>query len=414
MSFSLCSRLFHGFTSVFLLLIAALRADTSVVSSPDELEQALRRARPGDTIRLRPGTYRESVYVENLAGERDKPITVCGEDPDNPPVFDGVRSALHLSRVRYVTLRHLAVKGATANGINIDDGGRKNEPSHHVVLEDLTVSETGPTGNRDALKLSGVDHFVVRRCRLTGWGGSGIDMVGCHQGVVESCRFEGMSGFSQSNAVQMKGGTSDILVQANHFQSVGQRSVNIGGSTGLDYFRPEAGDYEATRIEVAGNRFEGSLAPINWVTTKGGWVHHNTIIHPEKWVARILQENTDARFKPSGDGLFEKNVVVTDQRVRTFVNVGGNTAPESFVFRDNAWFTDSPRRPTLPVDERGGRHAQIDDAFDLERALAEQAEAERGAAAYALQKPDWMAWSETEAAATAAEPLFQCDFEAGD
>ena len=90
------------------------------------------------------------------------------------------------------------------NGINIDDAGDKTKPAHGILIEDCSISDIGPRGNFDALKMSGVDRFLVRRCKFSGWGGSGIDMVGCHDGKVEDCQFTGKDGFSQSNAVQMK------------------------------------------------------------------------------------------------------------------------------------------------------------------------------------------------------------------
>ena len=141
-------------------------------------------------------------------------------------------------------------------------------------------------------------------------------------------------------------------------------------STGLQYFRPKAGEYEAIDIEVTGNRFVGSLAPIAWVGSTGGYVHHNTIYLPEKWVGRILQENTAERFKPCTKGRFENNLIVYDRRVRVFFNVGGKTDPDSFSFSGNAWFQlgvgdATVRRPRLPVPETGGVY-QVDP--DLESA----------------------------------------------
>ena len=104
------------------------------------------------------------------------------------------------------TLLFYLYAGFPTNGINIDDGGSYDTPAHHIILENVTILETGPKGNHDALEMSGVDHFVVRKCRFEGWGGSGIDMVGCHNGIVEDCTFTGQPGFSQSNGVQLKGG----------------------------------------------------------------------------------------------------------------------------------------------------------------------------------------------------------------
>jgi hypothetical protein len=153
----------------------------------------------------------------------------------------------------------------------------------------------------------------------------------------------------------MKGGTADIQIRGNLFLNAGQRAINLGGATGLQFFRPAVGDYEATRIEVAGNRFVGSEAPVAFATAKGGWIHHNTFYLPGKWVMRILQEQPAPPFVRCGEGIFEANLIVFDQRVSTFVNVGPNTRPETFVFRANAWYDLSGKRqPKLPTPESDG------------------------------------------------------------
>ena len=66
---------------------------------------------------------------------------------------------------------------------------------------------------------------------------------------------------------------------------------------------------------------------------------HNTVIEPRRWVARILQENTDPRFVRSRNGLFLNNLIVLAVAdLSTYVNVGANTSPETFTFGSNAWF----------------------------------------------------------------------------
>src|SRR5690606_25478200 len=73
---------------------------------------------------------------------------------------------------------------------------------------------------------------------------------------------------------------------------------------------------------------------------------NNTIVEPQTWIARILQETTDPRFVPSRNGLFRNNIVqfnVADLRNGTFVNVGANTAPATFSFENNLWHAmDTP------------------------------------------------------------------------
>ena len=335
-----------------------LRSDSAVmiVGNSTELRSALAKAQAGSVILLKSGSYTGGIYVNGLSGAKTKPIIVKGIDPTSPPVFSGGGGqAFHLADCNYLVLANLVVKGFASNGINIDDGGSFETPSRGIQLENVSVLATGPTGNHDALKMSGVDEFVVKGCRFEGWGGSGIDMVGCHEGVVTNCVFVGRDGFSQSNAVQMKGGTRAVLVERCFFKDVGQRAINCGGSTGLAYFRPGVGDYEAKDIEIAGNRFVGGVTPVAWVTSDGGWVHHNTIVLPEKWVGRILQETKDSRFRKCFGGVFEDNVIVYDSRVSVFVNVGSGTASETFTFAHNAWCpVDGGRKPVLPVAEKEG------------------------------------------------------------
>jgi hypothetical protein len=327
------------------------------VKNSSELSRAIRAIRPGTTLMLESGIYSGGIFLRDIEGKERQCVVIEAADPDNPPVFTGGRQAIHLANCSNITLRNIKVMGFPANGINIDDGGSYETPAHHIILENLTIIETGPKGNHDALKMSGVDHFVVRKCHFEGWGGSGIDMVGCHNGIIEDCTFIGREGFSQSNAVQLKGGTQDVLVQCCFFNNAGQRSINLGGSTGLRFFRPKVRDYEARNITIAGNRFVGSMSPIAWVTSDGGYVHHNTIVLPAKWVLRILQESSDIRFKPCHDGIFERNLIIFDSKVQTFVNIGPGTSPETFRFQHNGWLDlDRNRKPSLPILETESIH----------------------------------------------------------
>ena len=331
-----------------------------MVRDANELRDQLRRAQPGVTIKLAPGNYGNGIWIENVNGTKDEPIVITGADDGNQPLFAGGKEAMHFADCNYITLRSVRVSGCAGNGINADDGGSYATPSKGMVFENVTIENIGPTGNRDGLKLSGLDNFVVRSCTFSGWGGSAIDMVGCHDGIVEKCQLLGKQGFSQDTGIQAKGGCENILIKQNFFRNAGRRAVNLGGSTGLQFFRPKLRDYEAKAIEVAGNHFIGSTAPIAYVTSINCLVRQNTIINPEKWVIRILQEQPTDRFRPCQQGVFEANLIVFDKRVQTFVNTGPNTSPKTFSFRKNAWFcSDGNRRPSLPSIEIDGVY-QID------------------------------------------------------
>jgi hypothetical protein len=334
-------------------------ADNTVhVSSDDQLRTALRAAQPGARIRISAGTYRPGVYVSNLHGSAEAPIIIEGAAEANPPVFQGGGEAWHLSDCSYIVLRNIHARRQSNNGVNIDDGGSFDTPTHHIVLEKLTVSETGPRGNHDPIKLSGLDDFIVRDCQIKGWGGQAIDMVGCHRGVIERCTFRGKPGFSQNTGPQTKGGSSDIVIRHCQFERAASRGVNIGGSTGIRFFRPAGVKYEARNITVEDCVFIGGEAPIAYVGVDGAKVRHNTIYRPEKWAMRILQETTAPGFAPCRDGQFERNLIVyrrTD--VSTVVNIGRNTQPDTFTFADNWWYCEdrpAASQPKLPAAETGG------------------------------------------------------------
>ena len=342
-------------------LLGFQQGATVAVDSVATLRRAVAHAKPGSTILIAPGTYDGGISLANVHGAAGKPILIAGKDPANPPRFTGGGTGLHLSKVSHFELRDLKIEACSFNGVNIDDGGDIDNPSHHIRLTRINVSDL-PKGNHDGIKLSGVDDFVVDACSIQRWGGSAIDMVGCHRGVVSNCTFrEG-----GDNAVQAKGGSSDIRVLKSSFVDAGQRGVNLGGSTGSAYFRPAltamgSAKYEAKDISVEGCTFVRGGAPIAFVGVDGATVRLNTFVDPGRWVFRILQETREPGFVPCRNGDFADNLIVfsTSDWSSGGVNVGSGTKPESFKFARNFWFCkDRPERskPSLPMAEVGGTY----------------------------------------------------------
>ena len=347
-----------------IALLLASPAWAQTVRTPQELRDAVGRAGPGTKILVAAGDYDGGFHFSNVRGAAGKPVVIAAADPKNPPVFKGGANAVHLSAVEHLEIDGLVVRDTTANGLNIDDGGAREKPSHHVVLRNLRISDVGPRGNCDGLKLSGLDDFRVEGCTIERWGsgsGSAIDMVGCHKGVIENCTFRENDG---GTGVQTKGGCADVVVRRCRFENAGSRGVNIGGSTGLPYFRPPLKDpphAEARNITVEGCTFIGSDAPLAFVGVDGAVVRCNTIWIPRRWAVRILQETTEPGFVPCRKGEFTRNIVVfrSTQWGEGGVNIGANTEPKSFAFAQNWWFcvdTPSQSRPRLPSAEKDGVH----------------------------------------------------------
>lgn len=309
-------------------------------------------AQPGDTLLLHAATYSGGLFIANLKGTPNQWITIKNA-PGATVIFQGGTNAIQFTDPAYVHIIGLTFQQQTGNGLNVDDGGTYATPAHHLIFERCTFRDMAATGNNDLLKLSGVDHFEVLDCLFQNGaaGGSGIDMVGCHFGKIIGNRFENMG----SNAIQCKGGSEQVRIERNFFKNCGQRTLNIGGSTGLAFFRPDTARFEAARVQVFSNIFVGSQAPVAYVGAVEVDVAHNTLYRPERWAIRILQETVDTnRFLPCGHNSFRNNIVVLSNANPTAINIGPNTAPQTFTFSNNLWYhADNPNwaGPNTPVAE---------------------------------------------------------------
>ncbi|NJK32077.1 MAG: hypothetical protein HC927_06465 [Deltaproteobacteria bacterium] len=267
-------------------------------------------------------------------------------------------------------IHDLEVANSTQNGINADDGAKYDDPeaARHIVFRNLYIHDVGDGGNQDCLKLSGLDDYWVLDSEFVNCGGGGsgsaIDHVGCHHGLIYGNYFHDLG--AGGNAVQNKGGAEDIEIRANLFEDAGQRAINMGGSTGFEFFRPplspDQPNAEARDIRVIANVFVGGVTPFAFVGCVDCLAANNVIVTPENWLMRILQETVSTQeyeFLPASNGRVINNVFYFDGQVGTAVNVGVDTDPDSFVFANNLWYrVDDPGQSNppggLPTPESGG------------------------------------------------------------
>lgn len=329
--------------NILLLLISLATysiaiAKTIIVSVGGQvpsIQAAAQIATPGDLIYVQQGVYNGGMTIVNLKGTPQQDITILA-DTTGEVIIRGGANAIQFTDANFLNLNGFIFEGQTGNGLNMDDGGTIDTKSEYISIRNCTFRNINATGNNDLLKMSGIDNFEVVNCTFLNGstGGSGCDMVGCHFGGFISNKFINQG----SNAIQAKGGTSDILISRNYFENCGQRTLNLGGSTGLAFFRPIDATYEAADLAVYSNIFIGSVAPICYVGSIRVDVANNTIIRPEKWVIRILQETVDPnRFVPCSQGLFRNNLIYQGT-LGTETNVGSNTSPNEFLFSNNFWY----------------------------------------------------------------------------
>lgn len=334
-----------------------------VVSTTAQFSAALAAAGPGDAIILQPGTYGGGHYRANLQG-----VTIRSADPANQAIIDGGSNGIQLSDPANVTIADLVFRNQTGNGLNIDDGGSFETPATNLTLRNITVRDIVTAGNNDGIKLSGVDGFLIENVQVLNWGvgGSAVDMVGCHRGLIQNSNFVHTNAANIGTTLQPKGGTKDVTFRANRIELPrgSGRAVQAGGSTGTPFFRFVDGDsnYEANQIVAEGNVIIGGSSSFSWVNIDGGVFHRNVVSRPGQWVARILNENGGTAIVDTQNGSFHDNRIVyndTGSEFSTAVNVGVETLPNTFTFARNEWLnlanpTAAGSTPSLPTPETDG------------------------------------------------------------
>lgn len=307
-------------------------------------------AKAGDTIQIHAGTYSGGELISNLQGTSTAWITIRAARGENV-LYSGNTQAFQLSDPAYVKIQGLKFEKQTANGLNIDDAGTFDTPAHDIIIENCEWLNIGGTGNNDELKMSGVDNFKIQNCKFSnGADGAFVDMVGCHNGVLQDniCNTVGSGGQS----FQTKGGSKDITIQRNRFVDGGDRAMHIGGNTGTQYFRPQGANYEAMNIYVYSNTFQGSKAAIVFASAVYCEVVNNTIDLPGTYAVRVLQDNNIVQ--KCANNTFRNNIVVYTGT--TAINVGLGTDHPSFVYSNNLWFNPnnlSWSGPNTPYVEPG-------------------------------------------------------------
>lgn len=342
--------------------------DGSAVRPFASVPRAARGLVPGTAIYIHAGTYAGGLYLSNVRGTGEKPIWIMGAPGERRPILRGGHQGIYLHRPARVVLQDLEVQDTDDNGINVDDGEDldNEEAARFVVFRRLSVHDTGrrPSGVAGCLKISGVNDVAVldsdfARCGLSPESGAvGVNGVGVHRGRVSGNRFR-ENGFG---AVQFKGASRDVEIVGNEFRDTGWRAINMGGATGGPFFRPSLATLplaaEAIRLRVTGNLFVGSEAAAAIVGCVECEFTRNTVVNPEHYVLRVLQETTvqdGRRFEPSGRTVIAGNLFHfrrADLNRGEDINVGAGTDTASMTLSGNAWYAhDRPdaSRPLLPT-----------------------------------------------------------------
>jgi hypothetical protein len=113
-------------------------------ADPESYRQLLRELKPGDTLRLAAGEYRQGLPVRRLEGTRDAPIVIRGPAAPAVAVFIARPGA---NTVSILDSAHIVIRDLTLDGRNVPVDGVKAEGharfAHHITLENLTIINHG-------------------------------------------------------------------------------------------------------------------------------------------------------------------------------------------------------------------------------------------------------------------------------
>ena len=306
-------------------------------------KKAIDNAKPGDVILISPGTYQGGTWFIGVSGSETNPISIRAADQSNPPIISGGMAGWQFSACSHLVIEDIIFDGQYDNGINIDDHDdyRKNkfDSCTNIRLARIRIRNLKGSDNNDGFKLSGVRNFVVADCTVEGWGysGCGIDLVGCVNGEMIRCHFDGLS--KGGWGIQAKGASRSIKVDRCTVSNTIHRGVQIGGVTDSESTREPNSAWECSDFVLQNSTILGADASVAVVNARDSTVRHCRLLEPRKWFLRILVENSNPKFGGCHDGFFEKNLFVCNNRYFVGpVDNNSGTTPRSFQFKSNIWY----------------------------------------------------------------------------
>ena len=277
-------------------------ADGTVGRPYKRINAALAAARPGDTVILRGGTYREGINVR----VRQPNITIKsrngewavidlttydpGQDEDSGVYFDVDSSGGKLQCVE--------VKGgfyAVALETRWDWGQPDRSGASNITIEDSKLHDSRrdvikvkPNSNNVTIRYNEIYNsgsaYTVGECTPDQYGdvsgnAEGIDNVNGSNMSVQNNHIHDIC----SNAVYAKGGAADALIENNRIERVrGGAGILVGFDTSPEFFDTAVNPqyYENIRGVVRNNLIiDTALEGIGLYAAKDAVIYNNTLIN---------------------------------------------------------------------------------------------------------------------------------------
>lgn len=172
-----------GYTVTGKIIYAASNGsnekDGSTKADATSVSHAVELSRPGDQVRLLPGTYDEKLWckLELKAGKSGTPgnyISYVADDPSNRPEIYIHDKAWHGIKI---DASYIAIDGICVRGDNPNISGEGSDPQHNA---------NGITIGASNLTSAFPHHVIVRNCRVSDVPGGGISAMHADYVTVEN------------------------------------------------------------------------------------------------------------------------------------------------------------------------------------------------------------------------------------
>ena len=283
----------------------ARAATVWTVKPGQRIQAALDQARPGDTIEVEPGTYKEQVLVDiddiTLRGRKSgeaRAVLDGGNELTDAVIASGHGFTIEGFAVRNYTSNGITVHGATKVAFkDLDVANTGLYGVYPVECKDVLVTGVTATGIRDAAIYVGQSRDIVVRGNEVHGNVTGIEIENSVNALVEDNYAHDNTGgilvFLLPNNPSKVG--SDTRVVRNRV--VGNNHANFGDPNAIvAQVPPGTGIFimGADRTEVAGNEIRGNdsfgVAVVSLKqafpkgatfdvgpTPEGNWIHGNTL-----------------------------------------------------------------------------------------------------------------------------------------
>ncbi len=270
-------------SAILLQLLAAGSGDSGVISVPAgaDLQAAIDRARPGETLALEPG----ATYVGNFT----------------LPRTDGARD---------ITIR-------TAAGAGLPRAGQRIQPAHASRLAKLK----SPNGEPVLSTRPGAHHWRLELLEFLPTGNPSGDMIALGDGTaaqndvaqvphaiaIDRCFIHGDPTNGQKRAIALNSGETTITGSyVADIKVVGQDSQAIAGWNGPGPYR-----IENNYLEAAGENFllGGADPAIDGLVPAGLVFRYNHLSKPIAWRAERWQVKNLFELKNARRALVEHNLL---------------------------------------------------------------------------------------------------------